>query len=663
MKVFRRLLLAASGLVVALTLVVDAGGAGGARAQQATRLTLAPRYDVQRIDSPSPTVAGRFGQGLFGPGDIDRDGEDDLLVPQSTGFGGEVFVVSGATGRTIRTLAPPDASTGGNAATFFQFVGRIEDIGSCAGGQPSQTCPLNPIGQPDGVPDLLLSSPGFDFGPVLDIGRAYVMDGATGAVLKRIDMPAADRAAQADEPSRPKPGFGRTVLSPSSAYPADAPPAVKIGDLDGGGRPDVVVGASTYHEAGPQTNPACSPGPCSGSGRVYFYRGEDVAGSNPNAILDAPFKVLKNPTAQTDDPETPNTNVELFGHLVIPTGDIGRCSSDPGPGRPCPSANSAAMPDGRPDLLVSAYRTDFPPGFADTGVAYLIDGATGSVLFRFEHPEPQPGVLFSWLLYNQAAIGDVGDTTAPDVFLPALRQDVALTGQGRGYVFSGNFKTHPANMQFAQFDDPTPANGGNFGSPAAAVGDLAGDPRNEVLVGASGPFIPGLDHTIVNDVHFISPATGRIVLSVKDPDQQGGSGFGNGVASLGDVNDDGLLDFAVAAGQYDGRTGANEGRLYIFRSVRAPAGVQRRVTLSLQSHLIAAGRVSATPSTQACIASVPLVIERNGRAIRRSSTGAEGAFRVRIPDRAGRYRAVVAALVKDDIACGRATSAIRSHRH
>ncbi|MGH9181772.1 MAG: integrin alpha, partial [Acidimicrobiales bacterium] len=208
---------------------------------------------------------------------------------------------------------------------------------------------------------------------------------------------------------------------------------------------------------------------------------------------------------------------------------------------------------------------------SDAGAAYLFDGPTGSVLLQYDHPEPQHGVLFGFNSTAGGAIGDVGNTSTPDVFLPSIIQGRQLIGQGRGYVFNGNIKSGPSTTLISLLDDPTPSQGGNFGAPYAAVGDVAGDPRNEILVGALGPFIPGDDQTIIGDVHVMSPLTGEALLTLADPDQQPGSAFGTGVAALGDLNADGAMDFAVGAGFYSGSGGASQGRIYLFRSA-PPAG-------------------------------------------------------------------------------------------
>ena len=62
--------------------------------------------------------------------------------------------------------------------------------------------------------------------------------------------------------------------------------SVTRGDLNGGGLPDIVVGASAYkYEETEGTNPACNDTPavdtCIRSGRTYMYVGEQVVGTSP----------------------------------------------------------------------------------------------------------------------------------------------------------------------------------------------------------------------------------------------------------------------------------------------------------------------------------------------------------------------------------------------
>jgi hypothetical protein len=576
-------------------------------------------YEVQRIDSPNPQTNANFGLGLIGHSDLTGDGKDDFLVPQtSTGPNGDgqLFVFSGATGALVDTINAPDpgnaaGATRNNRAAFGLFTSTVADLGSCPGGNAGADC-ATPSAARDGVDEIVAGATGIDVptvgapaGIAVDSGRAYVFDGRTRALLKRIDMPAADRAEQATFPAGPPnphtPSFGRTVLAPAGQPPCDGnsgigpcdplPESVAIGDVDGffdadaNDLADLVIGAPTYDET-PISNPACNPGQCHEAGRAYLYRGEDVidpAAGGAATPLATPLRTFRNLAAQTDDPvSSAQTNSELFGQAVFPIGDVGTCSAAVPAGELCPNASSTNTPDGSPEVVISAFRTDLPstadvpdPAFFDVGVNMLVDGRTGSVLAIYQHPEPQAGSIFGFTLHNEPAAGDMGSTPLPDVFIPAMRQNVDFTAQGRGYVMNGNFKAGANGTNFAQVNDPTPQSGGNFGVSSAGVGDLVpaaeGAPRNELLVGAFGPHNPGTNADIINDITIFNPLTERALQTIVDPDAQPGSSFGTALSPLGDLNGDGFLDFTVAADLWDAAEHRNVGRAYILRSDNSPA--------------------------------------------------------------------------------------------
>jgi FG-GAP repeat len=563
----------------------------GAALPCAAGAALPRTYAVQAVDRPAPLGGGGFGLGFVNAGDVDRDGRDDLLVgtnPREP-VGGSVYVISGATGAALRAIPAPDADP---RAGFGSHVGRIADLGSCPGGAPGATCPHASTGALDGIPDQLVSAPGVDVGGLVDAGRAYVLDGATGAVLKRLDLPPADLAAQAAAPGGPaRPAFGRAILSPASPFgrteanlsgPSAPAAAVRLGDLNGGGRPDIVVGASDYAETGVTAQPgspcaAAAANVCLQAGRAYVFFGEAIAGSSPAVPDNSPDATLRNPAAEPDDPLSPvNAGRESFGLALQPVGDLGRCTAVPGASAACVATASSGDEDGRPEVLIGAHRSD-DFGMADVGIAHLVDGATLSVLARYHHPEPQPAALFGFAAYAQPAVGDLGGTRTPDLYLAAMRQNSPYTASGKGYALNGAFRqaSTPDAVGFATFIDPTPHPGENFGTSSAGLGNVVGaeaglDGRTEVMIGANGPEGPAANAAVVNDVHIFSALAEQPLQTLRAPDPQPGAGFGTALAPLGDLNGDGLQDYAIGAGTYDAGASDDQGRIYLFRSDNSP---------------------------------------------------------------------------------------------
>ena len=624
---------ALTGALLALTAVTAVSALAGPG--------LPRTYQNQRVDSPAPALAGGFGYPLVNLGDLTGDNEDDLGTTQPTGQG-VLFLYNGETGQRIDTVNAPDPGGAGNKATVDEFIDRLGDIGACdnppADADPDQTCDSTRIGGPDGVPEILYGAQGVDVGGVTDVGRAYIIDGKTRAVLKRLDMPPEDRAEllarQTENPTIKNPagtasglngGLGRTVFSPRGLPPCEGnggvgacdttvPKEVRIGDMDGGGLPEIVAGANNFPERGTSAHPDshCAKADsalCRSAGRTYIYRGEDIAGSDPAAPLEDPYRRLKNPVAQGDEVQEAGAEQEIFGHVQFPMGDVGKCRTPAdntsettfpavAAGDRCSLTSATNVPDGKPEVLVAAHRTDLPAGNPDAsnfdvGVVFLIDGATGSILYRYDHPEPQPGSIFGFTLHQTFATGDLGPTSTPsvpDAVIPAMRQNVAgRTAAGRGYAMSGNFKLVP-NINIGQINDPTPTTGGNFSAPTEAVGDLVpATARNELLVGGFASNAARGD--AITDVHFYSAFSERALQSIGDPDQQPGSAFGVSVTPLGDLNEDGFLDFAAGASRWDSpdvgttRGTTDQGRFYIFRSDNSttpppqPTRAGRNITL------------------------------------------------------------------------------------
>ncbi|HEX8385029.1 MAG TPA: FG-GAP-like repeat-containing protein [Rubricoccaceae bacterium] len=85
---------------------------------------------------------------------------------------------------------------------------------------------------------------------------------------------------------------------------------------------------------------------------------------------------------------------------------------------------------------------------------------------------------------------------------------------------------------------------GAFGTVVAAVGDVDGDAVSDLLVGAYGERWQGAPS---GRAYVHSGADGRLLYALRSPSPAYGGAFGIAVAGLGDVDRDGVVDFAVGA--------------------------------------------------------------------------------------------------------------------
>jgi hypothetical protein len=102
------------------------------------------------------------------------------------------------------------------------------------------------------------------------------------------------------------------------------------------------------------------------------------------------------------------------------------------------------------------------------------------------------------------------------------------------------------------------------------------------MVGAYGPHAPQVIDDVLSDVTIFDPLRNKPLLTLSDPDQNLGSGFGRGLAPLGDVNNDGFIDLVVGAGGFGAGTCSPcqptvsepaQGRVYLFTSNNTPPPV------------------------------------------------------------------------------------------
>ena len=132
------------------------------------------------------------------------------------------------------------------------------------------------------------------------------------------------------------------------------------------------------------------------------------------------------------------------------------------------------------------------------------------------------------------AAGDVNGDGAADILVGAPSNSTDTLRGGRAYVYSGASGT--LLYRFASSEDLE-----NVGISVAGIGDLDGDGRDEIAIGASGA-----DNAIALDMGRADVWSGSSsVLSLLGEGRR--NLFGNSVSAAGDVDGDGVPDFIVGA--------------------------------------------------------------------------------------------------------------------
>ena len=200
--------------------------------------------------------------------------------------------------------------------------------------------------------------------------------------------------------------------------------------------------------------------------------------------------------------------------------------------------------DGLDDVLVGAWGSDLAG--SNAGAARVFSGADGSLL-RLLLGEAELD-LFGVAV---CGLGDVDGDGRADLAVGAKWNDQAGSGAGSVHVFSGADGSPLFILRGA-------ASGDSFGSSLACAGDIDNDGVNDLIVGALGADAPG---TNAGAATVFSGVDGGELLHFAGP--AAGDGFGVSVAGVGDMDGDGRADVIVGAHGNDAN-GASAGCARIF---------------------------------------------------------------------------------------------------
>lgn len=416
----------------------------------------------------SDQAQASYGIEVSGAGDVNGDGYADVIVGASRHDspldGGKAYVYFGGALGPNTTL---DWTQNGSSA--FEIYGYSVSAAGDVNG--------------DGYSDVIVGAYWAENGQS-DEGRAYVYNGSPSGL---------GNASSSRTLNQTNARFGLAVAS--------------TGDLNGDGYCDVIVGAP-YFDNG-NTN----------EGRAYVYLGT-AGGISLTSSWNS---------------ESNQTNAE-YGRTVGSAGDVNG--------------------DGYCDVLIAAPY--FDNGQLNEGRSMLYSGsitglgATPAWTMESDQVDAQLGL-------SLGTAGDVNGDGYSDVIIGIPLWDNGQTDEGRAVVHFGSSTGLSATFNWSAESDQA---GAQFGLSVATAGDVYTDGYSDVVIGA--PFYDGgqTDEGRVC-VYYGTPSGPAPFITWSAESDHAGAQFGISVSTAGDVNGDGKPDLIIGANLYDGPE-INEGRAFVY---------------------------------------------------------------------------------------------------
>lgn len=366
-----------------------------------------------------------------------------------------------------------------------------------------------------------------------------------------------------------------TSLTPplGQAYAYFGTDVAGIGDVDGDGYGELVVGAPRYDGVGTVTlfygsasgpdrdsrvtlsgqdededfgSAVCGPGDVNGDGYA------DLVVGSPGAQLDRGALTLylgsaEGLTLSTRTVPFDADTTNFVGFPVAPAGDVDG--------------------DGYADLLVGAVGHSETDTYA--GAVYLYPGSAEGLGSPTKLLAPD-GAAFDTFGYSLAH-GDFDGDGFSDVAIGANGSDAVANNAGAVYLAYGSTTGLGALSRLTASDG---ASTDTYGGALAGVPDTNGDGFDELLVGAhlhdAGGLNSGAAYLYLGSAAGIDPSSERLLTAA---DAQEFDNFGVSVAGAGDVNGDGYGDVVIGAWDED-EAGFNAGAAYVFFG--SVTGIQTR---------------------------------------------------------------------------------------
>ncbi len=356
---------------------------------------------------PAPFFLDDTGSNFLGKFYV-YSGADGALLYSEAGVGFDVFGYSAATAGDVNADGVPDYVVGaltGNYAKVYSgadhsvLLSLTGSAGEFYGGAVTGAGDVNGDGRDDILVGARNASESFTLA-----GKIYLFSGADGSLLWSVN--------------------GQTEFAQLGSG------AGLVGDVNGDGVPDQVVGAMGAGEYG--------------GGEAYIFSGADGS------------------VIHTLAPERPQDAANLGLFFASGAGDYDA--------------------DGVPDAFVADYNASVN-GVAGTGNAFVFSGADGSILLAFDGKDPGSGVG------PGRAFDDIDGDGYGDLVLGAWTLSAPVNNAGGIVVLSGQGGNHPRPIQ--KFVGTIEND--NLGVDALPVGDMNGDGLVDFMATAVGNNFAGTD--------------------------------------------------------------------------------------------------------------------------------------------------------------------------
>ena len=219
--------------------------------------------------------------------------------------------------------------------------------------------------------------------------------------------------------------------------------------------------------------------------------------------------------------------------------------------------------DGFSDVIVGAYNYD--NGQTSEGRAFVYHGSESglSATANWTAESNQSSAGFG---YSVSTAGDVNGDGYSDVIVGAHFYSNGQASEGRAYVYHGSASGLSITANWTAESNQANA---YFGYSVSTAGDVNGDGRSDVIVGAYG-YDNGQSDEGRAYVYHGSASGLSATANWTAENNSATTYFGYSVSTAGDVNGDGFSDVLVSAPFYDGGQ-TDEGIVFVYHG--SPSGL------------------------------------------------------------------------------------------